>query len=375
MTLGSRQIPMASADLDESDERAVLEVVRSGRLAMGPKVAQFERMAAEYCGARHAVAVNSGTSGLHLICRAVGIGPGDEVITTPYSFVASTNCFVYEGARPVFVDIEPDTYNLDPALIEGAITPSTKAILAVDVFGHPADWDAIEEVADRHGLEVICDPCESIGSEYGGRKTGPVGAGGVFAFYPNKQMTTGEGGIIVTNHDDVASMCRSLANQGRDEISPWLEHARLGYNYRMDELSAALGVSQLRRIEEFVASRERVAGAYDVLLRDEPRVRTQIVRSGVRMSRFVYVIEVQGDLERDAVMRGLAEKGVPSRGYFTPIHLQPYIREAYGYAEGAFPVTERAARRTIALPFHNNLPSEDIEYVVSALKKTLDELG
>ncbi len=375
MTLEARQVKMASAELDDSDEQAVLEVMRGGRLAMGPKVAEFERRIAEYCGARHAVAVNSGTSGLHLLCRAVGIGPGDEVITTPFSFVASTNCFVYEGARPVFVDIESDTYNLDPALIEESITPSTKAILAVDVFGHPADWDAIQEVAGRHGLEVISDPCESMGSEYKGRKTGAFGAGGVFAFYPNKQMTTGEGGMIVTNRDDVASMCRSMANQGRDEMSPWLEHARLGFNYRMDELSAALGVSQLRRIEKFIASRERVAGIYDSLLRDDPRVRTPIVRPEVRMSRFVYVVEVQGDVERDAVMRGLADKGVPSRGYFSPIHVQPYIRKAYGYSEDAFPVTERAARRTIALPFHNNLPPEDIKYVVSALTRTLDELG
>src|SRR5215212_9380970 len=219
MTLEARQISMSAPDIDGSDEKAVLEVLRSRRLALGPKITEFERLMAEYVGARHAVAVNSGTSGLHLLCRAVGLGPGDEVITTSFSFVASTNCFFYEGARPVFVDIEPDTYNLDPTLIEEAITPATKSILAVDVFGHPADWDAIGEIAERHGLEVIADSCESIGSEYRGRKTGPFGAGGVFAFYPNKQMTTGEGGMIVTNRDDVAALCRSTANQGRGEMN------------------------------------------------------------------------------------------------------------------------------------------------------------
>ena len=374
MTLEARQIRMASADIDESDERAVLEVMRSGRLALGPKVPEFERLAAEYSGAKHGIAVNSGTSGLHLLCKTLGLGPGDEVITTSFSFVASTNCFVYEGARPVYVDIEPDTYNLDPSLIEGAITPSTKAILAVDVFGHPADWDAITGIADRHGLEVITDPCESIGAEYRGRKAGPFGVGGVFAFYPNKQMTTGEGGMIVTNRDDVAEACRSMANQGRGRMGAWLAHERLGYNYRMDELSGALGVSQLRRIDEFVARRRRVAETYDALLREEPRVRIPIVRPDVKMSYFVYVIELQGELERDEVIRRLAVRGVPSRGYFSPIHLQSYVQERYGFREGMLPITERVAKRTIALPFYNDLPAEDAEYVVSALVKVLDEL-
>ena len=368
------RVEMASADLDESDEKAVLEVMRSGRLALGPKVTEFERLAAEYAGAKHAIAVNSGTGGLHLLCRAVGLCPGDEVITTPFSFVASTNCFLYEGAKPVFVDIESCTYNLDPTLIEAAITPATKAVLAVDVFGHPADWDAIEEVAARHGLEVIADSCESIGAEYRGRKTGPIGAGGVFAFYPNKQMTTGEGGMIVTNRDDVAALCRSMANQGRDEMTSWLEHARMGFNYRMDELSAALGISQLQRIDEFLAKRRWVAETYNALLRHEPRVRTPIVRPGAKMSHFVYVVELQGDLERDKAMQRLAERGVPSRGYFSPIHIQPYIQAMFGYRKGMFPAAERVATKTIALPFHNNLSTAQIEYVVSVLTQVLDEL-
>lgn len=375
MTAITRQIEMASADLDASDTQAVLEVMQSKRLALGPKVAEFERLSAEYAGAKHAIAVSSGTSGLHLLCRALGLGPGDEVITTPFSFVASTNCFVFEGARPVFVDIEPETYCLDPGLIEAAITPRTKAILAVDVFGHPADWDAITEIAQKHKLEVIADPCESIGAEYKGRKTGPFGVGGVFAFYPNKQITTGEGGMIVTDRDDIAMLCRSMANQGRGEMSAWLEHARLGFNYRMDELSGALGVSQLKKLDGFVNKRQRVADQYNALLVNEPRLRTPIVKPWAKMSYFVYVIELQGDLERDEVMRGLEVRGVPSRGYFSPIHTQPYIQQMFGYRQGVFPVTERIARRTIALPFHNNLPLEDTEYVAEQLRSVLNELS
>jgi perosamine synthetase len=375
MAVTTREINMASADLDAEDTAAVLEVMRSKRLALGPKVTEFERLSAEYAGAKHAIAVSSGTSGLHLVCRALGLGAGDEVITTPFSFVASSNCFIYEGAKPVFVDIEPETYCLDPERIEAAITPRTKAILAVDVFGHPADWDAITGIAQKHNLEVIADPCESLGAEYKGRKTGPFGAGGVFAFYPNKQITTGEGGMIVTNRDDVAALCRSMANQGRGEMSAWLEHARLGFNYRMDELSGALGVSQLRKLESFVAKRQRVADHYNALLSDEPRVRTPIVKPWARMSYFVYVVELQGDFERDAVMRGLEGRGVPSRGYFSPIHTQPYIKAMFSDQTGQFPVTERVARRTVALPFHNNLPADDIEYVVRQLKLVLDGLS
>ncbi len=371
----TRDIAMASADLDDQDTAAVLEVMRSTRLALGPNVTEFERLTAEYCNAKHAIAVSSGTAGLHLVCRALGIGRDDEVITTPFSFVASSNCFIYEGAKPVFVDIEPETYCLDPKLIEAAITPRTKAILAVDVFGHPADWDAIDEVAQKHNLEVISDPCESIGSAYKGRKTGPFGAGGVFAFYPNKQITTGEGGMIITNRDDVAMLCRSMANQGRGEMGAWLEHPRLGYNYRMNELSGALGVSQLKRLDTFVAYRKRVADLYTALLRDELRVRTPIVQSWVDMSHFVYVVELQGNFERDEVMRRLAEKGIPSRGYFSPIHTQPYIKEMFGYKEGMFPVTERVARRTLALPFYNRLPESDVEHIVKHLSGVLDELS
>jgi len=368
-------IQMASADLDQTDVDAVLAVVRSGRLTMGSQTEEFERVTAEYCGSRYAVAVSSGTAGLHLLTIAAGVTAGDEVITSPFSFVASTNCILYEGAQPKFVDIEPDTYCMDPQLIEAAIGPKTKAIVGVDVFGHPADWDRIIEIARRHDLRVIVDSCESLGSEYKGRKTGSMGDGGVFAYFPNKQITTGEGGMIVTNDKDVYTVCRSLRNQGRDESGPWLEHVRLGYNYRMDELSAALGVRQMQRIEEFITKRRTVAELYDSVLGADPRLRTPKVQPHVRMSYFVYVVELQGEIRRDAVMRKMLERGIPTRGYFSPIHLQPYLLNRPGLARASCPVTERVSQRTIALPFHNNLSENEVKTVARILRESLDELS
>nr|WP_207890333.1 DegT/DnrJ/EryC1/StrS family aminotransferase [Rubrobacter taiwanensis] len=363
------RIPMASADLEDSDIQAVLEVLRSGRLALGPKTGEFERSLAEYVGVRHAVAVSSGTAALHLIVKALGIGPGDEVLVPSFTFAASVNVILYEGATPVFVDIEPETYNLDPEDLERKVTSRTRAIMAVDVFGHPADWDAILEIAGRHGLRVIDDSCEALGAEYRGRKLGGFGEAAAFAFYPNKQMTTGEGGIVVTDSDEVARLARSLRNQGRGEMGAWLEHERLGYNYRLDEMSAALGVSQLRRIEEFLRKRERVAGMYSGRLEGLDGVRPPRVKSHVRMSWFVYVVTLREGLERDPVIRSMAEQGVPARGYFSPVHRQPYVRERLG--NGALPVTESVARRTVALPFHNNLTGEQVSRVVEALARAI----
>jgi perosamine synthetase len=360
-------IPMSSADLDESDVQAVLDVVRSGRLALGPRTTEFERMIAEYVGVRHAIAVNSGTSALHLIVKALDIGPGDEVLVPSFTFAASVNAFLYEGAAPVFVDVEPETYNLDTADLERKITPRTKAVMAVDVFGHPADWDEILRIASKHGLKVIDDSCEALGADYKGRKLGQFGDAGAFAFYPNKQMTTGEGGIIVTDDEKIASLCRSLRNQGRGEMGAWLEHDRLGYNYRMDEMSAALGVSQLRRIESFLKKREQVARSYTDKLLKFDWVRPQVVKPYARMSWFVYVVTLAEGFSRDSVMQAMEEQGVPARGYFSPVHLQPYIRERCGTSEGELPVTESAARRTIALPFHNNLSASQIDRVIETL--------
>ena len=369
-----KHVPMSAPDITEEDVRAVAEVVRSGRLALGPKTEEFERLIAEYVGVKHAVAVSSGTTALHLLVRALGIGPGDEVLVPSFTFVSSVNVILYEGATPVFVDIEPDTYNLDPEDLERKITPRSKAIMVVDVFGHPAEWDEISRIAEKYGLKVIDDSCEALGAEYKGKKLGQFGDAAAFAFYPNKQMTTGEGGVIVTESDEVARLCRSLRNQGRGEMGAWLEHERLGYNYRMTEMSAALGVSQLRRIETLLAKRERVAQMYTERLSKLELVRPPIVRPYVRMSWFVYVVTLAEGMRRDPVMKALAEEGIPTRGYFSPIHLQPYIRKRLGTKEGMLPVTESVARRTIALPFHGNMTEAEVDMVVEALKRCVERL-
>jgi dTDP-4-amino-4,6-dideoxygalactose transaminase len=365
-------IPMSSAHLDETDIQAVLDVLRSGRLALGDKTVEFERMISEYVGVRHAVAVNSGTSALHLIVRALGIGRGDEVLVPSFTFAASVNAILYEGATPVFVDIEPATYNLDTADLESKITARTKAVMAVDVFGHPAEWDEILRLAERHGLKVIDDSCEALGAEYKGHKVGQFGDAAAFAFYPNKQMTTGEGGIIVTNRDDIATLCRSMRNQGRGEMGAWLEHDRLGYNYRLDEMSAALGCSQLSRIEEFLGRRESVARMYSERLRNCEWLRPPVVSSHVRMSWFVYVVTLAEGVKRDWLMREMEAAGIPVRAYFSPMHRQPYIREQFGLRARRLPVTEAIAERTIALPFHNNLTSVQVDSVVTKLVEIIN---
>lgn len=363
------RIPMSAPDIDDSDVEAVVAVLRSGRLALGPQTEQFEQALARYVGVQHAVAVSSGTAALHLIVRALGLGPGDEVLVPSFTFAASVNVLLYEGATPVFVDVEPDTYNLNPADLERKVTPRSKAIMAVDVFGHPVEWDAILPVAEQYGLRVIDDACEALGAEYRGRRVGQFGDATSFAFYPNKQMTTGEGGMIVTDRADIARLARSLRNQGRGEMGAWLEHQRLGYNYRMDEMSAALGASQLRRLDTFLARRAAVAQAYDELLRGLEWVRPPLVRPHVRVSWFVYVVTLAPGLDRDEIIRGLAARGIPCRGYFSPLHRQPYLQERLGQATPALPVTDDAARRTLALPFHNHLTVDQAAEVVAALTR------
>jgi perosamine synthetase len=366
---------MSSADLDESDIEAVMSVLCSGRLALGKKSIEFEQLMADYIGVKHAITVSSGTAALHLIVKSLDIGPQAEVLVPSFTFAATVNAFLYEGARPVFVDIEPETYNIDPADLERKITAKTRAVMAVDVFGHPAEWDEILRLAERYGLKVIDDSCEALGAVYRGRKVGSFGAAAAFAFYPNKQMTTGEGGIIVTNSDQIAQLSRSLRNQGRGEMGAWLDHPRLGYNYRLDEMSAALGASQLRRIEMFIEKRERVARSYAEMLSRFDWVRCQVVKPHVRMSWFVYVVTLAEGLERDRIISAMEARGLPVRGYFSPAHLQPYICESFSTCEGDLPVTERVARRTIALPFHNNLTETQIEEVVSALEEAVNQIG
>jgi perosamine synthetase len=367
-------VPMSSAHIDETDIQSVLEVLHSGRLALGPRACEFEKLISEYIGVRHAIALNSGTAALHLIVKALGIGPGDEVLVPSFTFAASINALLYEGAIPVFVDIEPVTYNLDPEQLEFHISPRTRAILAVDVFGHPADWDSILDIADRHGLKIIDDSCEALGAEYKGRRIGQFGDAAAFAFYPNKQITTGEGGVVVTNSDAIAEVCRSLRNQGRGTMGSWLEHERLGYNYRLDEMSAALGCSQLKRIDELLRRREDVAGRYTMRLQGCEWLKPPTVNAHVRMSWFVYVVTLAEGLHRNRVIRELASRSIPTRAYFSPIHLQPYIRKRFGSKGATLPVTESVARRTLALPFHSHLTLEQIELVVTSLLETVHNL-
>ena len=367
----TRPIEMSAADVDETDIQAVLEVMRSGRLALGPRTAAFERAVAAYAGVKHSVAVGSGTAALHLIVKALGLGPGHEVLVPSFTFAASVNAILYEGATPVFVEPEPDTCNLDLQDLEQRITGRTRAVMAVDVFGHPAEWDGLDRIAARNGLLVIDDCCEAIGAAYKGRRLGSFGAAGAFAFYPNKQMTTGEGGMIVTDDHRLAELCRSYANQGRSAMGSWLQHDRLGHNYRMDEMSAALGLSQLARLDQFLARRARVAAQYTERLAGMDGVRAPVVRPEVRMSWFVYVVTLDEGYDRDLTMAGMEREGVPCRGYFAPVHTQPYIRDRFGDLAGTLPRTEAMAKRTLALPFHNGLEEQEIEHVLAVLGRNL----
>jgi perosamine synthetase len=366
------QVPMSRPDIGEAEIELVNQVLGTPYLSIGPMLERFEQGMARCIGTQHAVGVSSGTAGLHLCVRAAGIGEGDEVITTPFSFVASANCVLYERARPVFVDIEPDSLNIDPQRIEDAVTRRTRAILPVHAFGQPADMAHILDIARRHGLWVIEDACEAVGAEYLGRKVGTLSDAAVFAFYPNKQMTTGEGGIIVTDRDDWNALFRSLRNQGRDASHAWLCHARLGYNYRLDELSAALGVAQLQRIEGLLQKRERVAQMYNERLAEIDGVTLPFVAATTtRLSWFVYVIRLSQGIDRDTVMEKLEKRGIPSRPYFTPIHLQPFYRQMFGYQVGDFPVTERVAERVLALPFYGGMEEEKVDYVCVNLRDAI----
>ncbi len=381
LTGTKESIPLSSPDITEREVELVNQVLRTPYLSRGPMIERFEAAVASFVGARHAVAVSSGTAGLHLAVLAAGLGPGDEVVTTPFSFVASANCALYVGATPVFADVDPLTLNLDSDQVEAAITPHTRALLPVHIFGQPCAMDRLMEMARKHGLIVIEDVCEALGAEFQGQQVGTFGACGVFAFYPNKQMTTGEGGMLVTDDGEWAALFRSLRNQGRDDASTgpstggktWLRHVRLGYNYRLDELSAALGVAQMERIDELLAKRERVAGWYTERLAGMDRVQVpRIAPEVTRMSWFVYVVRFAPELDRDTTMAALAELGVPARPYFTPLHLQPLYRERFGFREGDFPVTERVARSTLALPFSSRMSEREVEVVCRALTSVMD---
>ena len=390
------KIPMSSPDIDKTDIEAVLAVLRTPYLSIGPQIKAFEQAFASYVGVAHAIAVSSGTAGLHLAIVAAGVTDGDLVITTPFSFVASANVMLYERAIPVFVDIDPHSLNLDPAQVADAaqdilrggaaaqrwIPPSIrnleagfrrlKCILPVHAFGQPADLDPINAVARQHRWAVIEDACEAIGARYKGRQVGRLGCAGVFAFYPNKQITTGEGGVIVTDDDEWNHLFRSLRNQGRDVFDAWLNHSRLGYNYRLDEMSAALGAAQMSRIEELLAKREQVAHWYAVCLEQMEGVTAPFVApTTTRSSWFVYVVRFAPELDRNRIMALLQAQGIPSRPYFNPIHLQPFYRQRFGYAPGDFPITEQVAASTLALPFFSNMSQDQVAAVCEILRQVI----
>jgi perosamine synthetase len=392
MTNSKYLVPMSSPEIDESDRQAVLEVLQTTSLSIGPRVKDFEQVICDYSGSKHAIAVSSGTSGLHLCIRAAGIQPGDMVLTTPFSFISSTNVILFEHAIPVFVDVEPASGNINVAKLEeaaadlssgdqesmakwlprrGAKNPGKlKAILAVDVFGQPADFDPIRKIADRYGLKIIEDSCEALGATYKGRKAGLFGDYGVFAFYPNKQITTGEGGVIITNDSQAAEFMASLRNQGRAQGDTWLQHTHLGYNYRMDEMSAALGASQMKRIDSMIDQRNHAAQLYNQRLASIAGIEIpQVEPETTRMSWFVYVIRLKANLDRDHFAAKLDAEGIPVRPYFLPIHLQPFITGQFGYCPGDFPVTEDLGRRSLALPFSASMTEEQVDLVCNTIKK------
>lgn len=387
-----KQIPMSSPDITQVEISAVDQVMHTPILSIGPQVGAFESRFVSYVGAPYACAVNSGTSGLHLGVIASGIKDGDLAITSPFSFVASANVILYERAIPIFVDVEESTGNIDPALIQEClhdlarsrtaasrwlpaaildpkfVLDKLKLLLPVHAFGQPADMDPILRAGSEYQIPILEDACEALGAEYKNQKVGTFGKAAVFAFYPNKQMTTGEGGMIVTSEKNWVELFFSLRNQGRDVFDSWLKHSRLGYNYRLDELSSALGLAQISRIEQLLEKRERVAHWYNNRLQTCEHLRIpQIAPTTTRMSWFVYVIRIDSSIDRTAVMQKLEEKGVPSRPYFSPIHLQPFFRDRFGYKPGDFPITEKLGSISLALPFSSIMTEEMVEYVCRTL--------
>jgi perosamine synthetase len=364
------RIPLSAPDITELEIEAVVRVLRTSRLSLGPVMGQFEAAVASSVSLPHAVAVSSGTAGLHLCVRALDIGEGDEVLVPSFTFIAAANVIRYERAVPVFVDIDPETLNIDPGRIEEAITPRTRAILVPHTFGRPADMDSILKISERHGLLVIEDACEAIGAEYRGRMAGSMGRVGVFAFYPNKQITTGEGGMVVTADPVLARRIRALRNQGRYETDDWFQHTELGYNYRISEINCALGLAQMTRLTEILGKREAVASAYDQRLQPYADLILPALASPAgRISWFVYVVRLRPAHKRDAIVEGLAAAGIASGRYFAPIHLQPSY--AAWRTSSHLAVTEAEASRTIALPFFNQIEGSAIDEICHTLGRLL----
>jgi len=372
---GREPLPLARPVIGKREEELVLDTLRSGRLSLGPMLAEFEGAFARRAGVGHASAVSSGTAGLHLALRAAGVHPGDEVITTPFSFVASANCVLYEGARPVFCDIDERTLNLDPAAASAAVTDRTSGLLPVHIFGYPADMASFERLAGRHGLWLVEDACEALGAVHGDGT--PVGARGhlsVFAFYPNKQMTTGEGGMVACPTEELKERIDSERNQGRARDMGWLDHDRLGFNYRLSDLACALGFAQLERLDELLARRARVAELYGQALAAVEGLGLPCHdAAGDRRSWFVYVVKLPAEVDRDSAIEALRARGIDSKPYLPAIHLMSFYRERYGHREGEFPVAEDVARRSLALPFFPQLTEGQIARVAEAMREVLAE--
>jgi len=370
----TRRVPLARPYLDEREEELVVEVLRSGRLSLGPTIDRFEELIAERVGAPYAAAVSSGTAGLHLLARIAGVGPGDEAITSTLSFAASANCFLFEGATPVFADVDPRTWNLDPEAVEAAITDKTKAVVAVDMFGYPCELEPLMELCEHRGIALIQDSAEALGAEYRGRPVGSHGPSGVFGFYPNKQVATGEGGVVTTHSEEEWQLLRSLRNQGRDyETGGWFNHVRLGFNYRWTDLQAAVGIAQLEKLDQMLELRSAAAARYGELLAEVDAVELAPADDvDHKRSWFVYVVQLAPEIDRARVIVELRERGVDVAEYVPCIHLQSYMREQYGFGEGLCPIAEEISSRTLALPFFAGIDPADQEYVVRMLLEVLD---
>jgi perosamine synthetase len=367
-----KQIPLAKPDLSGREEELALEALRSGRLSLGPMQERFERALADWLGVDDAVAVSSGTAALHLGVRALGWGRGDEVLTSPFSFVASANCLLYEGARPVFCDVDPLTLDIDPGAASAAVGERTVGVLPIHIFGYPAAMAALEELASRSGLGVLEDACEALGAiDAQGRQVGARGNLAAFAFYANKQITTGEGGMIVPPSPEVAGRLRSERNQGRAADMGWLDHGGIGFNYRLGEIAAAIGVAQVERLGEILECRRAAAAAYAERLGAIAGVEAPAPGHGEEQrSWFVYPVSLAPDIDRDATIARLAELGVAAKAYLPCIHLFPHLREL-GYREGQFPVAEEASARALALPFFTSITSSEIDRVCEALAQSV----
>jgi perosamine synthetase len=382
----SNEIPLSLPDINEDDIRAVADTMRSGRLSIGPKLEEFERLVARRAQRTYGVGVSSGTAGLHLALKALGVKPGDEVITPAFSFVASANCILYAGAKPVFVDCDPRSLNMTVEAVEAKITERTRAIIAVEVFGNPANMIDLAQLAGRYEIPFIEDACEGLGGRAGRDPIGKFGRVAVFGFYPNKQITTGEGGMIVTNDDHIARMCRCLRNQGRSvghkptdaipgsELGTWFSHECIGFNYRLTEMQAALGVSQMNRLDELIERRQRVAESYTRRLASNPDVIVPTVEPDVFMSWFVYVVRLNDRFtadDRNTIIEGLRRHDVGAAAYFPVIPLLPAYQREFGFRPGDFPIAETVSERTIALPMFTRLTEREIDLVCQTLEVML----